>query len=304
MSRKRRKVSPPRPRLGPGEANGVTALYSKPRAAFLLGVHSRDLCSATIECCLQSLCDEIQPVNRLVSLQRTLDQIYQSYKEFAERKERDFATAEDLWHLISARRWTPDRQHLDALKTLADHALAEENPFYECYQLGSVLGECLASAMRDGNDIRLIQRALAAAQRLPSRFLNRFKSFKRLNRAVMQTTSIEGLFSELADLRAGNAGLVELIHLISQNTEREVENLRRSKLPASGAIESRYRTKPLSYKEAAPLMRNFGTARQRVRWLRESVRRGEIRCEHLSRQTHYFDVRNFLEESKPLVRPS
>jgi hypothetical protein len=72
---------------------------------------------------------------------------------------------------------------------------------------------------------------------------------------------------------------------------------------ASNTIPPKHRTKPLTYRKAAALI-GKGNSRDAAEWLSKSVKDGSYRCEHVSRQLHIFDKRQFPSAVWPKIEPS
>ena len=69
------------------------------------------------------------------------------------------------------------------------------------------------------------------------------------------------------------------------------------------SIPSEYRTIPMSYKRAAQYF-GKGTSRDAAEWMSERVAEGDVRCDHLTRQNHVFDIRDFPANVWPKLRPT
>jgi hypothetical protein len=69
-----------------------------------------------------------------------------------------------------------------------------------------------------------------------------------------------------------------------------------------GSIPPKYRTKPMSYKRAAQYI-GKGTSKDAGEWMSNAVAAGGYRCEHITRQNHVFDIRDFPKNVWPEIRP-
>jgi hypothetical protein len=69
------------------------------------------------------------------------------------------------------------------------------------------------------------------------------------------------------------------------------------------SIPANERTKPMSYRRAAALM-GKGDSQDAAEWLAACVADGSIRCEHKSRQTHIFSLRDFPADALDKIRPT
>jgi hypothetical protein len=68
-------------------------------------------------------------------------------------------------------------------------------------------------------------------------------------------------------------------------------------------IPPKYRTKPLTLKQAARFM-GYGSGKDAAERLRQAIEAGSVRCERLTRQQHVFDKREFPEDQWPQVAAS
>jgi hypothetical protein len=75
------------------------------------------------------------------------------------------------------------------------------------------------------------------------------------------------------------------------------------KATPTASIPAKYRTIPMSYRQAA---RHLGKqdSQDSAEWVSSAVAGGSICCEHITRQNHVFDIRQFPWNAWPTIRPT
>lgn len=117
-------------------------------------------------------------------------------------------------------------------------------------------------------------------------------------RQIARIVSDEILPKIRARFARGRQKLASSLRVAAAKAKKAQSNVsRRSRIPP------KYRTKPMSYKAAARHLGKPG-GKDAGEWLAKSVADGEYTCEHVSRQNHVFDLRQFPQSAYRFIRPT
>jgi len=72
---------------------------------------------------------------------------------------------------------------------------------------------------------------------------------------------------------------------------------------AEDGIPIEHRSKPIAKNKAAKLLSRTGNEGRAVEWLNNCINEGTISCVKITRQTFYFDIREFPTDKHPQLRP-
>jgi hypothetical protein len=285
-------------------------VLSKSAAAFRLGIFSRYLDCPVLEDVLLSLIGEIRET-AFFALQRTLDLVTKSVEEF-DTEQRRMVYDDEYREWVPAHRyssvgkWEPNPQHVTAIRAAADQAFSTESAYANPYRLGAAIGDCLKEFAADQESRGPLARLLETASTLPEEFLDASPTLQQFLDQGLNADYITYM-SQAVDDRRRDSGREfakpdtpeSLLLAFAKGIDDELEAAGPIKSEESGSkIDPEFRTRPMSYRRAAQLM-GKANSRDSAESISKAVSEGSIRCDHISRQNHVFDKRDFPKNVWP-----
>jgi hypothetical protein len=284
---------------------------ARARAAFELGFSSRYYGTDALRNALLELADYVHG-NIYSTLIQTINRMDQLWEELEDSQRAPIYSNDYFLQLLT-------------LQQYADRAFRADSKYRKLYELGAFLGELLTA--REGQSapvnvggllallksfqkeqIDAVEVLKVATQTTPGNL-----GLEGFLRAVLETTGLTEVPAPSytptgSDIISfANAVLFDLRRGVAGANDRQESASPRLVIDEtamiSGKIPPAYRTKPMSFRRAARLL-GKGSSRDAAEWLSKSVQDKSYRCEHITRQNHVFDKRQFPKSIWPKLEPT
>ena len=207
-------------------------------------------------------------------------------------------------------------QLCETLQSLADQSVDSASPYRYLFDLGVYLGESTSTAAVTSNLNDACDSLQEWAQELPANIVNQFPTLvwiREFNPESAQPGAVEartGWRMVVAAIEANGhttpatqdepRGTEVMVNLICA-LESEAANAMIDGVAPVSVIPPQYRTKPMTYREAAVAL-GMPDSQDGAELVSKDVKSGRLRCEHFSRQRHVFDKRQL--QSSQATRPN